>query len=581
MNPLLHKISQQSEQGVKERDIEKDAIATCRGMRGIEQRIVEKNLEGPWDKLETSLAPKLQRSSDDELPEKLSSAEVKLLQEQKKYLQREVHLLLEQHDVMMSEIQNLTVRIAELSAVNNDSFKGTQDANPATARPNSSNSMLQLFTEKIKREQKLSGGNHYDAESGHLLSDKESILSFNLDLSPENSHDYSNRGSAMDSIKDKYHEVHVDEGGGLVLRKVNKRGTPNTIRSVGTIFNKFLGDGSSLSHENSNNAVDQLSNSDDSETRSLGELFPERHYFLQHNFVRPVRCEFCENKLWGREYKCRDCGIVIHGKCKSESIPVCSKRITDSSAGCMDLVTPTLSNARAMFGTSLTEQLEYEQSNIPLVVEKCIEAVNKRGLEVEGIYRRSGLAAEIKQLVQAYDSGQQPDLLDSTLFQDICSITSVLKQYLRSLPEPLIPFTLYNSFMDAVSLSQNNDRIQMSRHLIEHMPYAHYQTVKLLLEHLRKVTFHERVNLMTAKNLSVVFGPTLMRNPDPTREIEDMTLRNLVIEHLIINVHNLFDTAVSNDVNGTLLRGNANIRTDTSPNSLSSESSMDTAEDAY
>lgn len=232
-------------------------------------------------------------------------------------------------------------------------------------------------------------------------------------------------------------------------------------------------------------------------------------------------------------------------------IPGCTGVISrDSDSSSLRDITPSGGSSfgvpppppakQIMFGNDLLDQLELEQRLVPLVVEKCIEAVDERGLEVEGIYRRSGMAAEARQLVQAYDVGMQPDLMDTEIYQDICSITSVLKQYLRSLPEPLIPYDLYAEFMEAISLPQNDAKIQTFKDLMDRMPVAHYATLKVLLEHLNRVTQKDKINLMNAKNLSVVFGPTLMRNPDPSREIMDMTFKNLTIEFFIVHTSELF-----------------------------------------
>lgn len=45
---------------------------------------------------------------------------------------------------------------------------------------------------------------------------------------------------------------------------------------------------------------------------------------------------------------------------------------------------------------------------------------------------------------------------------------------------------------------------------------------------------------MTAKNLAVVFGPTLLRGPNPGTEILDMNLKNMAIEFIIQNTEILF-----------------------------------------
>lgn len=201
-----------------------------------------------------------------------------------------------------------------------------------------------------------------------------------------------------------------------------------------------------------------------------------------------------------------------------------------------------------MFGNDLQDQVEREQRTIPLVVEKCIEAVDMRGLDVEGIYRRSGMSVESRKLVEAFNNDHPPDLTDPWIYEDICSITSALKQFLRNLPEPLIPSSLYDNFMNAIDLPSHEAQLQEFCKLVHKMPEAHFQTMKALMEHLDRVTRNSNINLMNAKNLSVVFGPTLMRNPDPSQEIMDVTYKNLAIEFLILHTDELFaDWQTSDD----------------------------------
>jgi hypothetical protein len=49
-------------------------------------------------------------------------------------------------------------------------------------------------------------------------------------------------------------------------------------------------------------------------------------------------------------------------------------------------------------------------------------------------------------------------------------------------------------------------------------------------------------NLMTAKNLAVVFGPTLMRDQDPSRDLTDMNAKNTTVEYIITNTTTLFSS---------------------------------------
>lgn len=57
-----------------------------------------------------------------------------------------------------------------------------------------------------------------------------------------------------------------------------------------------------------------------------------------------------------------------------------------------------------------------------------------------------------------------------------------------------------------------------------------------------RVTLHEKENLMSAENLGIVFGPTLMRAPelDAMAALNDIRYQRLVVEMLIKNEDILF-----------------------------------------
>lgn len=46
-------------------------------------------------------------------------------------------------------------------------------------------------------------------------------------------------------------------------------------------------------------------------------------------------------------------------------------------------------------------------------------------------------------------------------------------------------------------------------------------------------------NLMTTKNLAMVFGPTLLRDVESSRDLVDMSFKNAVVEFLIIHAHDI------------------------------------------
>lgn len=62
-----------------------------------------------------------------------------------------------------------------------------------------------------------------------------------------------------------------------------------------------------------------------------------------------------------------------------------------------------------------------------------------------------------------------------------------------------------------------------------------------VMQHLNRVQMESKTNLMTTSNLSVVFGPTLVRALDPHDDVLDMTSKNDAIEFILSNVKEIFN----------------------------------------
>ena len=70
-------------------------------------------------------------------------------------------------------------------------------------------------------------------------------------------------------------------------------------------------------------------------------------------------------------------------------------------------------------------------------------------MELEGIYRKSGGAKQMRQIQQLFDQNQIPNLADDKQWNDISAVAGVLKQYFRDLPDPLFTFQFHNDFIKA------------------------------------------------------------------------------------------------------------------------------------
>lgn len=172
---------------------------------------------------------------------------------------------------------------------------------------------------------------------------------------------------------------------------------------------------------------------------------------------------------------------------------------------------------RPIFGVDLATQMARDNVEVPGILEKCCAAVEQVGKENMGIYRLSGTTSKVQRLKAKFDSDWTTvdlfDPHDGEANSDINIVSGCLKLWFRELPEPLLTWELYRSFIDAAKVE--NDRLRHIRlhEVVNLLPDANYSTLKALMGHLDRVRGAEDVNQMSASNLAIVFGPTLLGPP--------------------------------------------------------------------
>ncbi|CAH1159775.1 unnamed protein product [Phaedon cochleariae] len=176
-------------------------------------------------------------------------------------------------------------------------------------------------------------------------------------------------------------------------------------------------------------------------------------------------------------------------------------------------------------------------------VKKCIEVLESRGLEEQGIYRVVGVSSKVNKLLNmGLDRRKSEKLsLEDPLEWETKTITSALKTYLRNLPEPLMTYRYHNGFIASVKSESKQTRIHDVHILLYRLPKTNFEVLKILIKHLTNVVSKCDKNLMTVSNLGVCFGPTLLRPEEETvASILDLKFYNIVVEILIDNHQRLF-----------------------------------------
>lgn len=66
------------------------------------------------------------------------------------------------------------------------------------------------------------------------------------------------------------------------------------------------------------------------------------------------------------------------------------------------------------------------------------------------------------------------------------------------------------SFIEAVKMPAD-ERLPVMLALVSALPPPHFSTLRMIVEHLHRISLHEEENKMSVKNIAIVFGPTLVR----------------------------------------------------------------------
>ena len=204
-----------------------------------------------------------------------------------------------------------------------------------------------------------------------------------------------------------------------------------------------------------------------------------------------------------------------------------------------------------VFGCDLCEHLANSGNDLPLVLTTCCAYIEANGLNANGIYRLSGVASTINRLRAVFDEDRVPgelsdepevEMADEEMMVDIHAVSSLLKLYFRELPNPLLTFSLYESFVTAMrdDSLDGNGRLHAIRSLVISLPPPHWRTLRYLIRHLSYVSTFDAKTGMTPKNLAIVWAPNLLRSRDLEQHVGIEALhvigtQAVLTEFLILN----------------------------------------------
>ena len=189
------------------------------------------------------------------------------------------------------------------------------------------------------------------------------------------------------------------------------------------------------------------------------------------------------------------------------------------------------------FNVALENLIEFEQDMVPAIVRQCIYVVDKYGLDLEGIYRRSANVLDVSKLKEDIDTDPSnismilppKDYTDS----DIYLVGSLLKTFFASLPDTLLPQSISGELKTCFAIDDYTTKKNYMHGLLYKLPDAQYWTLRSLLFHLKRVLAHEEHNRMNLKSLCIIWGPTIV--PPNEEDVNDVNYQ-IVLMDVLINV---------------------------------------------
>ncbi|EUB57610.1 Rho GTPase-activating protein RICH2 [Echinococcus granulosus] len=166
-----------------------------------------------------------------------------------------------------------------------------------------------------------------------------------------------------------------------------------------------------------------------------------------------------------------------------------------------------------VYGRSLESHLAVTHAKIAYPLRQCIRALNNpTALCEEGIFRIAGSKTKVDTLKSALNSLRAGTVISQ---YDPYVVADAMKQYLRSLPQPLLTSHLLGEWTRALEIKDKAVQLRRLRQIAHRMPPEYERNAGYLFRFLHRFTEYSVRNRMTPAGLAIIFGPSLLAPPVP------------------------------------------------------------------
>lgn len=172
---------------------------------------------------------------------------------------------------------------------------------------------------------------------------------------------------------------------------------------------------------------------------------------------------------------------------------------------------------------------KYGEFEVPFEVPKelwvLFDVLQKHSLKLNGLFQKSGTAAEIRQIRESLDTKIPDGQLEGSAY----SVAECLLLFLSSLREPVIPFCFYKKCIESSAT------YTQAKEVIKELPKVHQDTFRYVVLFLQELLKHSQENRLNVNIAATIFSQVMIRSP---REVTSPAIdraRCTFLYHFLMN----------------------------------------------
>jgi hypothetical protein len=208
------------------------------------------------------------------------------------------------------------------------------------------------------------------------------------------------------------------------------------------------------------------------------------------------------------------------------------------------IVGPVTESKTKIFGVNLKDIWEREGQSFPKNIAEVFKHLEEFGPTEDQLFKDPGKADNVNILREGLDKGLP--LNSCGVIGDTLSVATWLKNWLESLPDPLMTHNLFNNFIDASGMGNFAAKVERVQGILNKLPLPNRVILYLLLQACfiicRNASNLKLINDL-AIDLSIALGPAALRppkleNPEEADKYTSPTIN--MFKFLILNVESFF-----------------------------------------